>query len=120
MQIQDIVFFPLSVQLPEGKAYGMAKALATARQSTLVRLRLADGTEGVGEAWGIPTVNLAYLPLFRGYLDGERARCRAVFSRILARHYHFGTQGPLIAASRASTWPRRMRPESCSACRCTG
>ena len=50
----------------------MAKSLATARQSTIVKLVLDDGTEGYGEAWGIPGVNLAYLPLLRSYLVGER------------------------------------------------
>ncbi len=56
--IAGIEFIPLSAALPDGRAYGMSKSLATARQTTLVRLRLADGTEGVGEAWGIPAVNL--------------------------------------------------------------
>ena len=99
MEIAEIQFIPLSVQLPEGKAYGMAKGLATARQSTLVRLKLADGTEGVGEAWGIPAVNLAYLPLLRSYLEGRNVLdVEQVFALILARHYHFGTQGPMIAA----------------------
>ena len=99
MEISEIQFFPLSVQLPQGRAYGMSKALASARQSTLVRLRLADGTEGVGEAWGIPAVNLAYLPLLRSYLEGTNVLdVEQVFALILARHYHFGTQGPLIAA----------------------
>jgi D-galactarolactone cycloisomerase len=98
MQIEGMEFIPLSAALPDGRAYGMSKALATARQSTLVRLRLADGTEGVGEAWGLPGANLAYLPLLRGYLEGSHVLdVEHAFSRILARHYHFGMQGPLIA-----------------------
>lgn len=98
MNIADIQFIPVSVQLPEGRSYGMAKSLASARQSTIVRLRLADGTEGVGEAWGMPAVNIAYLPVLASYLEGVNVLdVEQVFSRILARHYHFGTQGPLIA-----------------------
>lgn len=98
MQVDQIDFIPVSASLPEGRAYGMSKALATARQSTLVRLRLRDGTEGVGEAWGMPAVNLAYLPLLRSYLEGQHVLdVEHVFSRILARHYHFGVQGPLVA-----------------------
>lgn len=97
MKVTDVAFFPLSVPLPEGGAYGMSKALATVRQSTVVRLRLEDGTEGVGEAWGIPAVNLAYLPFLKGYLEGVNVLdVEHVFSRILARHYHFGVQGPLL------------------------
>ena len=70
MKITDIRFVPVVADLPPGKAYGMAKALATSRQSTVVRLTLEDGTEGVGEAWGIPAVNVAYLPFVNAYLIG--------------------------------------------------
>src|SRR3954470_5516452 len=98
MKIADIAFVALAADLPAGKAYGMAKALATSRQSTLVRLTLEDGTEGVGEAWGMPSVNLAYLPFVKGYLVGTSVfDVEHAFSRILARHYHFGVQGPLMA-----------------------
>jgi len=98
LQIRDIIFFQLSAPLPEGKAYGMSKALATARQTTLVRLILDDGIEGYGEAWGMPPVNQAYLPFIKGYLVGTNVLdVEQSFSRILARHYHFGMQGPLMA-----------------------
>lgn len=98
MKISDIGFVSLSAQLPEGKAYGMSKSLATARQTTLVRLILEDGTEGYGEAWGMPPVNQAYLPFIKGYLVGTNVLdAEQSFSRILARHYHFGVQGPLMA-----------------------
>ena len=98
MKISDIGFVSLSAQLPEGKAYGMSKSLATARQTTLVRLILDDGTEGYGEAWGMPPVNQAYLPFIKGYLVGTNVLdAEQSFSRILARHYHFGVQGPLMA-----------------------
>jgi D-galactarolactone cycloisomerase len=98
VQIGELSFLPLSAQLPAGSAYGMSKALATARQSTLVRLRLADGTEGYGEAWGIPQVNLAYLPFLQGYLVGRHVLdVEHSFALMVARHYHFGVQGPLMA-----------------------
>lgn len=96
LQIKDISFIPLQVQLSE--AYGMAKSLATARQSTVVRLLLEDGTEGYGEAWGMPSVNQAYLPFINANIVGTNVLdAEQTFSRILARHYHFGMQGPLIA-----------------------
>src|SRR3954451_22394761 len=99
MLITDLAFIPLGANLPEGGAYGMAKALATARQTTLVRLKLEDGTEGVGEAWGIPGVNVAYLPLLQSYLVGANVfDVEPVFAQILARHYHFGLQNQMIAS----------------------
>lgn len=96
MNISDIAFVALQAQLPAGKAYGMSKSLATARATTLVRLRLEDGTEGIGECWGIPQVNLAMLPLIKGYLVGTNVLdIEHGFALMLARHYHFGVQGPL-------------------------
>src|SRR5215475_7482928 len=96
MIIKDIAFVALQAQLPAGKAYGMSKSLATARATTLVRLRLEDGTEGIGECWGIPQVNLAMLPLIKGYLVGANVLdIEHGFALMLARHYHFGAQGPL-------------------------
>jgi D-galactarolactone cycloisomerase len=96
MVIDDISFIPLQAQLPAGSAYGMAKSLATARATTLVRLRLADGTEGIGECWGMPQVNLAMLPLVKSYLVGTNVHdVEHAYSLMLARHYHFGVQGPM-------------------------
>jgi D-galactarolactone cycloisomerase len=96
MVISDIAFIALHAQLPAGGAYGMSKSLATARMTTLVRLRLADGTEGIGECWGIPQVNLAMLPLIKGYLVGTNVLdIEHAYALMLARHYHFGVQGPL-------------------------
>ena len=99
MRIRSIAFIALSAPLADGKAYGMSKALATGRQSTLVRLTLDDGTIGHGEAWGLPAVNKAYLPLLSDYLVGTDVfDCEHVFSRILARHYHLGLQNGLMHA----------------------
>lgn len=95
--IRDIRFIPLSAPLAPGRAYGMAKALATARQTTLVVLETADGVQGVGECWGIPAVNLGCLPLLKGYLVGaDPADVELIYGRMLARHYHFGIQSTLI------------------------
>lgn len=99
MRISAIDFIALSAPVAEGKAYGMSKALATARQSTVVCLTLADGTEGYGEAWGMPAVNKAYLPFLSDYLLGiDVFDCEHAFSRILARHYHLGIQTALMHA----------------------
>lgn len=98
LKIKQLSFIALSAQLPDGQAYGMAKSLATARQSTLVRLTLENGTEGWGEAWGLPAVNLAYLPILQSYLLGaDVLDVEQVFAQVLARHYHFGIQGPFMA-----------------------
>ena len=96
-RISGIRFIPLSVALPQGKAYGMAKSLATARQTTVVVIETRSGVTGIGEAWGMPAVNQAYLPLLAGYLVGtDIADVELVFSRILARHYHFGVQNAMM------------------------
>jgi D-galactarolactone cycloisomerase len=77
----------------------MSKALATGRQTTLVRLTLENGVEGIGEAWGMPQVNLAYVPFLRACLEGADVfDVEHVFAGILARHYHFGVQGALMGA----------------------
>ncbi len=98
MRVSQLSFIPLSATLPEGGAYGMAKSLATARQTTLVKLVLEDGTEGYGEAWGMPGVNLAYLPFLQSYLLGTNVLdVEQVFAQCLARHYHFGVQNQFMA-----------------------
>jgi D-galactarolactone cycloisomerase len=96
--IVDISFIGLLAPLPHGKAYGMSKSLATARQATLVVIKTEAGMEGVGEAWGVPQVNVAYLPLLKSYLIGaDVTDVELVFARILARHYHFGLQNQMMA-----------------------
>src|SRR5262249_50404738 len=48
------------------------------------------------EAWGLPQANLAYLPLLKSYLVGVNVfDIEHAYSLMLARHYHFGVQGPL-------------------------
>jgi len=80
------------------KPYGMAKGLATARQSTIVVIETADGIQGVGEAWGPPAANMANLGLLKGYVEGrDVADIELIFQLIIARHYHFGIQNQLMA-----------------------
>lgn len=98
MKITELSFIALAAPVAPGKAYGMSKALATGRASTLVRLTLEDGTQGVGEAWGMPAVNKAYEGFFADYLQGANVfDIEHVYDRILARHYHFGVQNPMMA-----------------------
>nr|WP_255720764.1 mandelate racemase/muconate lactonizing enzyme family protein [Acuticoccus kalidii] len=88
----------MTAPLSEGKAYGMSKSLSGGRQSTLVRLTLEDGTEGWGEAWGMPEVNLVYERFLAAYIVGTDVfDIEHVFGRILARHYHFGIQNQMMA-----------------------
>ncbi len=99
MKIAAIDFVALSAPLADGKAYGMSKALATGRQSTLVVLTLEDGTLGHGEAWGPPAFNQAYLSLLTDYLVGASVfDVEHVYDWVLARHYHFGLQNPMMSA----------------------
>ena len=99
MKIKTLAFVALNAPLASGKAYGMSKSLTTGRQSTLIRLTLEDGTEGFGEAWGMPAVNLAYEAFLSSYIVGANPLdIEHVFDRILARHYHFGYQNPMLAA----------------------
>lgn len=94
--IEDVSFVPLQAPIPKGRAYGMSKSLATARSTTLVRLK-AGSVEGVGEAWGVPSANVAFLPMLKELLIGTNVLdVEHVYSLILARNYHFGVQGPLM------------------------
>ncbi len=99
MKIKALSFIALTATLADGKAYGMSKAIASGRQSTLVRLTLEDGTEGFGEAWGMPAVNAAYEPFLANYLVGTDVfAIEHAFGHILARHYHFGLQNQMMTA----------------------
>jgi D-galactarolactone cycloisomerase len=96
MRISKIEFIPLAAPATGGKKYGMSKLLVGGRQTTLVTVELEDGSQGFGEAWGIPQVNLAYLDLLKGYLVGTPVwAAEHVFDSIFARHYHFSVQGAL-------------------------
>jgi len=98
VKLTAVQFLALSAPLGAAKPYGMSKLLATGRQSTVVRLTLADGTIGYGEAWGMPAVNRGYEAFLGNYLVGTDVfDIEHAFSRIMARHYHFGVQGPMLA-----------------------
>ena len=99
MKIKSLSFVALTATLADGKAYGMSKSLASGRQSTVVRLTLEDGTEGFGEAWGMPAVNKAYEPFLASYIVGTDVfAIEHTFDRILARHYHFGVQNQMMTS----------------------
>ena len=99
MKIEALEYIGLLAPVADGKAYGMSKALTASRQSTLVVLTLEDGSKGYGEAWGIPAVNKAYLPLLESYYLGVNVfDVEHVHALILARHYHFGIQNLMMAA----------------------
>ncbi len=97
-EITDVRLFGLRYDLPEGRAYGASMGLATSRQTGIIYVELADGTVGIGEAWGPPSISAAYLDMIRGYFIG----C-SVFSfehavdLILSRHYHFGIQNQMMS-----------------------
>ena len=94
--IKSLRFHALSAKV--SKPYGMSKALATYRTSTLVVVETVDGIEGVGEAWGPPAANLANLEMLKGYVEGrDVGDIELVFQLIIARHYHFGVQNQLMA-----------------------
>ncbi len=98
MKISAIQFLGLSAPLGAAKPYGMSKSLATGRQSTVVRLTLENGVVGYGEAWGLPTFNRGYEAFLASYLVGcDLFDIEHSYSRILARHYHFGVQGAMMA-----------------------
>jgi D-galactarolactone cycloisomerase len=54
MQVRSVAAIPLSHPLEEGRSFGHARGLATARSATLVRVETADGTVGWGEALAPP------------------------------------------------------------------
>ena len=98
MKIVALEFIGLAIPLQSTKPYGMSKALANSRQMTLIRLTLENGIQGFGEAWGPPTLNRAYHSLLEQYLLGTHCLdVEHTFDQIIARHYHFGLQNPMLA-----------------------
>lgn len=98
MKISAIQFVALSAPLGAAKPYGMSKSLATGRASTVVKLTLENGIVGFGEAWGMPAFNRGYEAFLANYLVGTDVfDIEHGYARIMARHYHFGIQGPMMA-----------------------
>ncbi|WP_212524120.1 mandelate racemase/muconate lactonizing enzyme family protein [Actibacterium sp. MT2.3-13A] len=72
--------------------------LATSRQTGLIFVELADGTVGLGEAWGPPGVSAAYLDLIRPYFIGCSVFAfEHAVDLVLSRHYHFGIQNQMMS-----------------------
>ncbi len=95
--IRDIELLALEYPLAPGKGYGSARGLVAKRAATLVKLTTADGIVGMGEAWGPPAAVASFLELARGYYLGRSVfEQRALWNLVLAKHYHFGTQNPLV------------------------
>lgn len=94
-------FEPITLrhELRPEDAYGMARALSTKRETTLIRLRTSDGIEGWGEAWGPSTVARAYLEMLRPLVEGsELMGFRHIVSHVMGAWYHLGIQNGLLAA----------------------
>ena len=49
-RIRDIRLISLAFQMPQIKAYGMARRLVASRGATLVEVETEDGVVGIGEA----------------------------------------------------------------------
>lgn len=97
-RIRDIRIIGLEFAMPEEKAYGMARGLTARRGGGIVYLETEDGITGIGEAWGPSKVAAAYLDIVKSYFIGTSVFAqRGVQQRILAKHYHFGTQNQMIA-----------------------
>jgi D-galactarolactone cycloisomerase len=96
--IRDIRIVPLRFELPAAEAYGMARGLTNVRTAGLVLLDTEAGVQGIGEAWGPPAIAAAHLDLVKQYFVGRSVfATRGTTPDLFARHYHFGTQGGLVA-----------------------
>ena len=97
-RIRDIRVIPLECNLPPGKGYGSARGLTNRRGGGLVLLDTEDGVQGIGEAWGPPSVTRACLEVVKPLYVGRSVFAqRGAAQTVLARMYHFGTQNQLIA-----------------------
>jgi D-galactarolactone cycloisomerase len=69
--ILKLEIIPLIYRVPEGRAYGVARGLTPIRQASLLKLTTDDGVEGIGEAWGPPSITKAYLDLIAPHFIGR-------------------------------------------------
>jgi D-galactarolactone cycloisomerase len=96
--IAKLEIIPLIYRVPEGRAYGMARGLTPIRQASLVKLTTDDGVEGIGEAWGPPSITKAYLDLIAPYFIGREVYgFEHATSAILSTFYHFGIQNQMTS-----------------------
>ena len=97
-RIRDIRLIPLAFQMPQIKAYGMARRLVASRGATLVEVETEDGVIGLGEAWGPAKAAAAYLEVIRDEFVGSEIYDHAhVWSRIISGMYHLGVQNQMTA-----------------------
>lgn len=96
--IRDIRIVGLECSVPDDQAYGMARGLTSRRGGGLVLLETEDGVTGIGEAWGPVGLTSAYLAMVKQYFVGTSVFAqRGVQQHVYAKHYHFGSQGALVA-----------------------
>ena len=57
----------LGYDIPQERAYGMARGIASRRETTLIKLVTSDGVVGWGEAWGPASITRGYFELVKGY-----------------------------------------------------
>jgi D-galactarolactone cycloisomerase len=97
-KITKVELIPLVHRLAEGRSYGMARGLAAARHTSIVRLVTDEDVTGIGEAWGPPKVTRAYCDLIAPYFVGRSVYdFEHVLSKILSTHYHSGIQNQMVA-----------------------
>jgi L-alanine-DL-glutamate epimerase-like enolase superfamily enzyme len=72
--------------------------LTPIRQASLLKLTTDDGVEGIGEAWGPPSITKAYLDLIAPYFIGREVYgFEHATSAILSTYYHFGIQNQMTS-----------------------
>lgn len=97
-RIEDIRATPLAVDLGAVRAYGSSRGRVSQRTTTLIEVVTRNGVVGIGEAWGPPSVSLAYLGLIKAYYVGRDVfDHEQVWPEIQGRHYHNGLQNQLVA-----------------------
>lgn len=90
MQVRSVSAIPLSHPLEEGRSFGHARGLATARSATLVRVETADGTVGWGEALAPPrSVATVVDEVVRPHVEGrDPHEVETLAERLYAGAYH--------------------------------
>ena len=98
-RIRDIRLISLAFQMPQIKAYGMARRLVASRGATLVEVETEDGVVGIGEAW-VAQAAAAYLELIRDEFVGREIYDHGhIWSRIISGMYHLGVQNQMTAVA---------------------
>jgi L-alanine-DL-glutamate epimerase-like enolase superfamily enzyme len=91
--IRDIRLIPLSYELPQIRAYGMAGRLIAGRGAALVEVEAENGAVGIGEGWVPAKAVAGHLELIRNEFVGFELYDHAhVWSRTTSGMYHLGLQ----------------------------